>query len=275
MKKIKQLLKKISMIDYMEKRYNAQNDLLNKRLSILEAMLSELCALQGIEKKYCAACDKETPIFLPYPYASKVTLDTLCPHCTSGKRHRALAFYLENNTNWFNSNEASSSSVAKLLHFAAEEAFYNKFLRMKNIDYYPVDFNPDFPRKRDVVDIQNIKYSDDMFDFIICSHVLCSVPDDIKAMSELARVLKKDDLSALYIMERLYDGETFSEIFRQNNFYYTYRTYGLDIVDRLKDAGFDVEIVRPNMSFTEQEILCYGLNREEYIFKCTVSKLTM
>ena len=87
--------------------------------------------------------------------------------------------------------------IIKLLHFAPEVPFYNFFKKFKNIYYYPVDFNPEIYEARNIhirdkVDMENLaQYEDEMFDFIYHCHVLEHIPNDLKAMNELYRVLKK------------------------------------------------------------------------------------
>lgn len=43
-----------------------------------------------------------------------------------------------------------------------------------------------------LMDAQQMKFDDDIFDFVVVTFVLCSVPDPIKALHEIGRVLKKD-----------------------------------------------------------------------------------
>jgi ubiquinone/menaquinone biosynthesis C-methylase UbiE len=40
------------------------------------------------------------------------------------------------------------------------------------------------------IDITNIKFKNNYFDFIICNHILEHIQDDKKAMSEIFRVLR-------------------------------------------------------------------------------------
>jgi len=47
-----------------------------------------------------------------------------------------------------------------------------------------------YPEGTIEMDILDIKYDDNFFDFILCSHVLEHILDDRKALSELFRVLK-------------------------------------------------------------------------------------
>ena len=82
----------------------------------------------------------------------------------------------------------------------------------KNIEYYPngleihaIDFSPKMLKeaekkakkyKKEVklleMDIQDLNFEDNYFDLIVSSCVFCSVPDPIKGLEELKRVLKKD-----------------------------------------------------------------------------------
>ena len=40
------------------------------------------------------------------------------------------------------------------------------------------------------MDAQNLKFKDNSFDYIICTFVLCSVPDPVKTLKEMKRVVK-------------------------------------------------------------------------------------
>ena len=86
------------------------------------------------------------------------------------------------------------------------------FIRSFNIEYYPngieiygIDFSPKMISKakkklkkqnREAklleMDIQNLDFGDNYFDLIVTSCVFCSVPDPIKGLEELKRVLKED-----------------------------------------------------------------------------------
>lgn len=91
----------------------------------------------------------------------------------------------------------------------------------KNIPYYPeglnytaIDFSPkmlsrakekasDSSRKIEFIemDIQKLDFPDDSFDFIVTSCVFCSVPDPVKGLQELKRVLKPE--GKVYMLEHL------------------------------------------------------------------------
>ena len=42
------------------------------------------------------------------------------------------------------------------------------------------------------MDAQSLKFKDNSFDYVICTFVLCSVPDPVKALQEMKRVCKKN-----------------------------------------------------------------------------------
>ena len=42
------------------------------------------------------------------------------------------------------------------------------------------------------MDAQNLKFKNNSFDYVICTFVLCSVPDPVKALQEMKRVCKKN-----------------------------------------------------------------------------------
>ena len=82
----------------------------------------------------------------------------------------------------------------------------------KNIEYYPeeieifaIDFSPKMIEEAEKkakkynqklklleMDIQNLDFKDNYFDLIVTSCVFCSVPDPVKGLKELKRVLKED-----------------------------------------------------------------------------------
>jgi len=188
----------LKMINEKINDFQVQSVNMSKRVlkSILtcESMIDGMYEFGVIPKRFCPSCSNEVRAYLPAPLPNDdFKKDVWCPHCSSYHRHRALSLYLETKTDLFkNDNE---SDIIKLLHFAPERAFHDKFSKISNIDYYPVDFNPSKWGIRNIVDIQHIQYPNDMFDVIICIHVLEHIPDDNKAMKELLRVLKKDGIA--------------------------------------------------------------------------------
>ena len=127
--------------------------------------------------------------FLPYGY-EKVRENVLAPGTLSLERHRLCWLYLKNETSFF-------SSKLKVLHFAPEQAFYKRFRKMKNLEYITTDLNSPIADVK--ADICSLPFADNEFDFIICNHVLEHIPDDIKAMEELYRILAPNGTAILQI----------------------------------------------------------------------------
>ncbi len=103
----------------------------------------------------------------------------------------------------------------------------------------------------DNLDITNMHaYNNEQFDFFICSHVLEHIPDDIKAMKELFRVLKKDGKGIvmvpinLQLKESMENPSCTDEALRWKYFFQGdhVRMYAKeDFINRLMSVGFNVE----------------------------------
>ena len=198
---------------------------------------------------------------LPYGYETQRN-NVLSPSTLSLERHRLLWLFLNEQTDFFQSDSVSNSSntstkkirlrdaeknsALKVLHFAPEQAFYKLFRNQKNLDYTTTDL---FSPLADVkADICNLPFDDNQYDVILCNHVLEHIPDDTKAMQELYRVLKLGGMAILQIPQDLKRATTFADdtitdqkerakIFGQ---YDHVRIYGRDYFDKLRSIGFTV-----------------------------------
>ena len=206
--------------------------------------------------------------FLPYGY-EKIRENVLAPGTLSLERHRLFWLYLENETNFF-----KGTKKIKLLHFAPEQAFYNRFKKLKNLDYTTTDLNS--PLADVKADICDLPFKDNEFDYIFCNHVLEHIPDDTKAMQELYRVLTPGGIGIFQIPQELSRATTFEDdsitdpkerakIFGQ---YDHVRIYGRDYFDKLRSIGFEVSEVDYTNSLSEAEIDTYRLAKGEVIPVC-------
>lgn len=201
--------------------------------------------------------------FLPYGYG-KQRNNVLSPSTLSLERHRLLWLYLKNETDFFTAKH-------KVLHFAPEQAFYKRFKNMKNLDYVTTDLNS--PLADVKADICNLPFKDNEFDVILCNHVLEHIPDDVKAMQELYRILKPSGFGIFQIPQDLNREFTFEDnsitdkkerakIFGQ---YDHVRVYGLDYFDKLSKIGFKVEKVDYTSTLSEEDITKFCLAKGEII----------
>ena len=201
--------------------------------------------------------------FLPYGYG-KQRSNVLSPSTLSLERHRLLWLYLKNETDFFTAKK-------KLLHFAPEQAFFKRFKKLKNLNYITTDLNS--PLADVKADICNLPFNDDEFDIILCNHVLEHIPNDIKAMHELYRVLKPGGMAIIQIPQDLKRETTFEDdsitnkkertkIFGQ---YDHVRIYGRDYFNKLRSVGFIVNETDYTSKLTKEDIEKYCLAKGEII----------
>lgn len=201
--------------------------------------------------------------FLPYGYENPRE-NVLSPSTLSLERHRLLWLYMKNETEFF-------EQPIKLLHFAPEQAFYKRFKKLENLEYTTTDLNS--PLADVKADICNLPFEDNMFDVILCNHVLEHIPDDFKAMQELFRVMKSGGWGIIQIPQDLKREKTFEDdtitdrkerarIFGQ---YDHVRIYGRDYFDKLRSVGFTVEEVDYTNTLPKEDVENYRLAKGEII----------
>jgi len=193
-----------------------------------------------------------------------------CPYCGSLERNRVLLFYLEKETGIFTKKEC------KVLYFAPEYCFISKFRQHTFAAYIDADINPNYASH--VIDIESIPYTNDYFDYIICSHVLGHVANEQKAIEELYRVLKPDGTVLIMTVIDKNKEITFEDPAitspEDRLKYYSEpdlaRLHGLDFAQRLSHR-FKVEEVDYRKNFDEefQKRFSLGDGNREIIFNCT------
>ena len=223
-----------------------------------------LIALSLKGKTYTDPIDgKSFRKFLPYGYENPRE-NVLSPSTLSLERHRLLWLYLKNETDFF-------TKPIKLLHFAPEQAFYQRFKRLDHITYTTTDLNS--PLADVKADICHLPFDEDTFDVILCNHVLEHIPDDTKAMQELYRVMKPGGWGIFQIPQDLKREQTFEDntitdrkerarIFGQ---YDHVRIYGRDYFDKLRSVGFKVEEVDYTNTLPKEDVEKYRLAKGEII----------
>ena len=194
-----------------------------------------------------------------------------CPSCHSFERTRLLFYYIKKYYNdIFNLKENK-----KLLHFAPEKQLFSIFSRLNNLDYWPVDIDSN-NNIRKQIDMCDIPFDDDYFDFIISCHVLEHIPNDIKAMSELYRVVKSEGVVFLMVplfrdLDKTFENEEYNtdelrtKYFGQKDHV---RKYAMDFKDRLESVGFNVSTFGPE-DIDKNLVVKYGVsNKNDIVFIC-------
>lgn len=215
----------------------------------------------------CPICKWKFPAFLPFSVPPMPPRQNArCPHCASLERHRKLYILMEK-LDWHKEN-------MRVLHFAPESIFYKLFSSFTDIDYWPVDLDPEIKGVKKAVDITNITFDDDSFDLIMCTHVLEHVPDEKKALYELHRVLKPKTGIALLNVPICNEPTTLEKpeyntpelrlkYYGQEDHV---RLYGVDYPEHLRAAGFTVHLFE---NIDETDFRRYGLKRNERIYWST------
>lgn len=176
----------------------------------------------------------------------------LCPHCQSYDRGRWFYFVLKNFTSLFENG-------GEVLHFAPEKQIESQLRKMQNISYYTVDIMEGVADY--TVDMTNIPFEDNKFDYIIANHVLEHIEDEKAALLELKRCIRKNGKIILSFPVTM-DVNTFelADMEREEDRIYYYgqndhvRLYGKDFKERLEllyevrvEAYCPQEILQPEM----------------------------
>lgn len=204
--------------------------------------------------------------FLPYGYA-KVRENVLAPGTLSLERHRLFWLYLKNETTFF-------SAPLRVLHFAPEQAFVQKFKKQKNLTYTTTDLNSPIADVK--ADICDLPFKDNSFDFIICNHVLEHIPDDTKAMQELYRVLAPSGTAVVQVpydakREITFEDNTITDQSERTRIFGQYdhlRVYGMDYFKKLSSIGFNVNALDYTSGISSDDIERYRLCKGELLPVC-------
>jgi len=204
--------------------------------------------------------------FLPYGYA-KVRENVLAPGTLSLERHRLFWLYLKNETTFF-------SAPLRVLHFAPEQAFVQKFKKQKNLTYTSTDLNSPIADVK--ADICDLPFKDNSFDFIICNHVLEHIPDDTKAMQELYRVLAPSGTAIVQVpydakREITFEDNTITDQSERTRIFGQYdhlRVYGMDYFKKLSSIGFNVNALDYTSGISSDDIERYRLCKGELLPVC-------
>ena len=206
----------------------------------------------------CVICGKQFRHFLPYGRL-RARANALCPGCLSLERHRLIQLYLTERTDFY-------KRPLKVLHIAPERCFLGLFKKQHGAGYVTADLESPWADVK--MDIHRMPFSDSEFDVILCNHVLEHVEDDLKALSEIKRVLKSDGWAILQVPffspvpettfadDSITDSRERERIFGQNDHV---RRYGRDYASRIASSGLRVAEEKFSLAMTESDCRKYGL----------------
>ena len=189
--------------------------------------------------------------------------NALCPSCLSLERHRLIWLYLKEKTNFF-------SRKLSVLHIAPEPCFIKRFEKIHGDTYITGDIES--PLAKVKMDIHRIPFEENKFDVVLCNHVLEHVQDDIKAMSEIKRVLKPGGWAILQVPffspvpdntlddNSITDPREREKVFGQDDHV---RKFGKDYPQRIEKSGLKVILD----DFAKSQPDKYGLQKGEIIYR--------
>ncbi len=230
-------------------------------------------------KRQCNICQNKFRKFTKYKGGSRnvsewiIKLDVIgsdvdqfgCIYCGSHDRERHLVMFFDRLDLW------RLFPGKDILHIAPEQNLSRHISKLSPKKYVLADLHP-FNEETVKIDLQNIPFQDNSFDVVICNHVLEHIPDHMKAIKEVYRVLKPSSVAILqtpYSMRltqdfcdegintdelRLlfYGQEDHVRLFSRNGF-----------LDALIKGGFSPEITPHNALFDNESGRYYGVNIKE------------
>lgn len=202
---------------------------------------------------------------LPYGRV-RIRKNALSPSTLSLERHRALWVYLKECTDFF-------KAPCRILHLAPEYCYIKRFKSLNNLDYVTGDLNS--PWADHHFDVHAIPFDDDSFDVLMANHLMEHVDDDYKVLSEFYRVLKPGGWGILQVPidwnnPQTEEDNTVTEPAERERLYWQrdhLRLYGfVNYPDRLRGAGFEVEIVDMEKLLGLETYRKYCLGEERWVF---------
>jgi SAM-dependent methyltransferase len=152
---------------------------------------------------------------------------------------------------------------AVVLHVAPERILGQRLRAIPGCEYHGGDLTAEFGPER--IDVTDLEFPDQSIDIMMCNHVLEHVPDDRKAMAEIHRVLKPGgwalllvpDLEGDEVADRTEEDPSVkdpAERLRRFGQEDHVRRYGWDYLDRLTEAGLEVDRIDPEIEFGREAV---------------------
>lgn len=209
---------------------------------------------------YCPLCESSFDRWI-----AGVDGDSTCPRCICSPRHRMLWLFL--------TNEAGIDPGTRVLHVGPNFGMRRTLSRAVT-DYCSVDI--DSPLADEHLDVTDLPDRFGPFDLIVCSHVLEHVDADRQAMREFHTVLAPDGIALLQVPVSRERATTYTDPTvttpEERERVYGHddhrRIYGRDYPDRLREAGFTVDVRDYVSSLPRERRARFGLPDERPIYVC-------
>ena len=238
-------------------------------------------------KSICPVCDKTNAGFSALPSSHRdsalkhgyayfgqcemTALDTYsCLSCGASDRERLYAYWID-----LQLSIKMLTDKSRVIHFAPERTLSNKLRTLGFNSYHTADLmmvGCDYQ-----VDMMRMPFTDESYDFFICSHVLEHVESDDKAIAELFRIMKKGGYGILMApivmgLEKTQEDASVKDEAGRWKFYGQndhVRLYAHDdYVKKIQSHGFHVEQFGEE-SFGEAVFHSLGLKQSSILYVVT------
>lgn len=237
-------------------------------------------AAYGLPRKCrCVICGQCISSFQPYrggklPELMKAmeiigsdVINFECPRCGAHDRERHLLMYLER------TGLLTNMRGKFVLHFAPEKRLGQRISAAEPARYVLCDLYPSSPDVQRV-DILDMPFEEGTFDLVIANHVLEHVDDDLKALSEIHRVLKPGGHTILQtpysakLHHTWQDPGIDTDAARLQAYGQAdhVRLFGRDIFTRIESAGFESRVQQHNDLLSHVDARASGVNPAEPFF---------
>lgn len=210
------------------------------------------------DQVFCDICGNQYRRFLPYGRL-RVRANALCPGCLSLERHRLIQIFLTKHTAFY-------QKKFSVLHIAPERCFTKSFRHQHGSGYVTADLESPWADVQ--MDIHRMPFEENHFDVVICNHVLEHVKDDLLALNEIRRVLKKGGWAILQVPffspvpDKTFEDNTVTnkrereKLFGQSDHI---RRYGKDYANRIERCGLRVKEERFAFDLPLSDVQKFGI----------------
>ena len=219
--------------------------------------------IKNFRRVLCECCGWQGNKFFPYlNIESGYYRESreLCPECYSKSRHRLLVRYMKSQA------DLSMTKEIRVLEVGAVKSFQDWLRAFPSIRYFSIDLEYRAGISA-IMDVRQLGFRANLFDIIICSHVLEHVKDDTVALRELYRVLNNGIGFIQVPCDMTLEGTIEYNEPKQKEFGHV-RLYGKDYLLRLEQVGFLLNSHAINFasSLSNEEANRYGIRRREPLF---------
>lgn len=237
----------------LQARYLREGEI-RKSLHGFRALGERVAVRAGGDRRECLLCGWKGPLFLSAYYYDHFRRGVFCPACGSLERHRTLHFLLERELGAYFA--AARRTVLDVAPIPRSRTLF-AFARPRYVSF---DLRSPLAQVRG--DLCRACFPDAAFDFVSCTHVLEHVPDEPRALREIARVLRPGGLALLQVPWDPALEETVEYGAAREEEEGHVRRYGRDVALRYARFGFEPRFSEAAMALDDSTVRRYGLERD-------------